>query len=123
MPSPYPVLRTHRPTIVQPEPLTVIGGDVGEGDGGGGGGGDGGDGGDGGGGGGECPTTKDTVSSCLHGVLPGGKQNQKPGCFKKKICPKLGAAHCAPFQPSPLESLMVRAHVAPIVTAKGELDV
>ena len=69
MPSPYPVLRTQRPTIVQPEPLTVIGGDGGDGDGGGGGGGNGGDGGDGGGGGGECSTTKDTVSSCRHGFL------------------------------------------------------
>ena len=122
------MLRTHRPTIVQPEPLTVIGGDGGDGgdggggggdgDGGGGGGGDGGDGGDGGGGGGDGFTTKDTVSCrTCRGEYP------KPGYAKEKVCPKLGAAHCAPFQPSPYESLMVRAHVAPIVTAKGELDV
>ena len=101
------MLRTHRPTIVQPEPLTIIGGHGG----GGGGDGGGGEGGGGGGGdGGECFATKDTVSSRFH-----------PD--KEKVSPNLGAVHRAPFQPSPDVSFMVRVHVAPIVTAKGELDV
>lgn len=121
MPSPYPVLRTHRPTFVQPEPLTLKGGDGGgEGDGGGGGGDGDGDGG-GGGDGGECFATKDTVSSCLHGFLEQRGAHQR--FRKEKVSPKLGAAHCAPFQPSPHVSIMVRVHVAPIVTANGELDV
>lgn len=123
MPSTYPVLRTHRPTIVQPEPLTIIGGHGGVGgdDGGDGGDGGGGEGGGGGGGdGGECFATKDTVSSCLHGFL---QREVRQRFGKEKVSPNLGAVHRAPFQPSPHVSIMVRVHVAPIVTAKGELDV
>ena len=42
---------------------------------------------------------------------------------REKLCPKPGAAHSAPFQPSPYESVMSRVHVAPSATANGELDV
>ena len=57
--------------------------------GGGGGGGEGGAGGAGGGDGGWNCTTKDLVP-----LLPSSKE---------KLCPKPGAAHSAPFQPSPYE--------------------
>ena len=90
----------------------------GNGDGGGGaddggeGEGEGGEGGEGGGSGGEggwnC-TTKDLVP-----CLPSARE---------KLCPKPGAAHSAPFQPSPYESVMSRVHVAPSATANGELEV
>ena len=76
------------------------------------GGGDGGDGGDGGEAGGEdgcSDTTKDSVP-------------RRPPA-KEKLCPKPGASHRAPFQPSPYVSRMSRVHVAPIVTAKAELEV
>ena len=82
------------------------GGSGGDGGDGGDGGSDGGDGGDGGGW--NC-TTKD---SCLS--LPSSKEN---------FCPKPGAAHSAPFQPSPYESVMLRVHVAPSATASGTLEV
>ena len=89
------------------------GGDGGDGGGRGGGGEDGGEGGEGGengeGGGWNC-TTKDPVP-CL-GPLA-----------KTKLCPKPGAAHSAPFQPSPYESVMFRVHVAPSATASGSLEV
>ena len=45
----------------------------------------------------------------------------------EKLCPKPGAAHSAPSQPSPYEyvsadeSVMSRVHVAPSATANGEL--
>ena len=42
---------------------------------------------------------------------------------KEKLCPKPGAAHSAPFQPSPYESVMSRVHVAPSATADGTLEV
>ena len=42
---------------------------------------------------------------------------------KEKLCPKPGAAHFAPFQPSPYESVMSRVHVAPCATANGMLEV
>ena len=84
----------------------------GDGDGGGGGGGNGGDGGNGGNGGGDggwnC-TTKDAVP-------------WEP-LANEKACPKPGAAHSAPFQPSPNESVMLRVHVAPSSTTKGTLEV
>ena len=67
------------------------------------GGNDGGEGGDGNG------TTKELVP-----CLPFARE---------KLCPKPGAAHSAPFQPSPYESVMSRVHVAPRATANGELDV
>jgi hypothetical protein len=70
----------------------------------------GGDGGDGGGDGDRSSTTKDSLP-CL-GPLA-----------KEKVCPKPGAAHSAPFQPSPYESVMSRVHVAPSVTANGTLEV
>jgi hypothetical protein len=35
------------------------------------------------------------------------------------LCPKPGAAHIAPFQPSPYESVMLNVHVAPSATDKG----
>ena len=39
---------------------------------------------------------------------------------KVKLCStKPGAAHSAPFQPSPQESVMLRVHFAPNATAKG----
>ena len=86
------------------------GGGGGEGDGGGGDGGEGGeDGGDGGDGGWNC-TTKDLVS--VLGPLS-----------KEKLCPKPGAAHSAPFQPSDHWSSMIRVHVAPSATANGTLEV
>jgi len=40
---------------------------------------------------------------------------------KEKLSPKLGAAHSAPFQPSPYESLMFRVHFAPSATTNGKL--
>eukprot|EP00964_Phaeocystis_antarctica_P000332 scaffold174_cov52-Phaeocystis_antarctica.AAC.1 len=87
------------------------GGGVGGG-GGGGGGGDGGEGGDGGDGGGDgdwnC-TTKDSAP-------------ERPFA-KEKLCSKPGAAHSAPFQPSPYESVMLRVHVAPSATANGTSEV
>ena len=65
-------------------------GRAGRGDGGGGEGGCGGCGGGGGGeGGGWNCTTKDVDPSSP--------------CAKEKLCPKPGAAHSAPFQPSPYE--------------------
>ena len=42
---------------------------------------------------------------------------------KAKVFPKPGAAHSAPFQPSPYESVMSRVHVAPSATANGTLEV
>ena len=42
---------------------------------------------------------------------------------KEKLCPKPGAAHSAPFQPSRCESVISRVHVAPSATANGELEV
>merc|ERR1740124_1118426 len=42
---------------------------------------------------------------------------------KEKLCPKPGAAHSAPFQPSPYESVISRVHVAPRGTANGALEV
>ena len=42
---------------------------------------------------------------------------------KEKLCSKPGAAHSAPFQPSPYESVMLRVHVAPSATANGTLEV
>ena len=42
---------------------------------------------------------------------------------KEKLCPKPGAAHTFPFQPSPHESVMLSVHVAPSATANGELKV
>ena len=41
----------------------------------------------------------------------------------EKSCPKPGADHSAPFQPSPYESVMSRVHVAPSATANGTLEV
>ena len=70
--------------------------------------GDGGDG--GGGGGGWSSTTKDSLP-CLVPLA------------KEKVCPKPGADHSAPFQPSPYESVMSRVHVAPSATANGTLEV
>jgi len=92
------------------------GGGNGDSDGGGGGdsGGDGREGGGGGGSGGgvggdwNC-TTKDSVP-----WLPFANE---------KLCPKPGAAHSAPFQPSPYESVMLSVHVAPRATANGALEV
>ena len=84
------MLRTHRPTIAQPEPLTHV--PVGLG----------------GEGAWDC-TTKDLVP-----CLPFARE---------KLCPKPGAAHSAPFQPSPYESVMSRVHVAPSATANGALEV
>eukprot|EP00964_Phaeocystis_antarctica_P066381 scaffold40102_cov54-Phaeocystis_antarctica.AAC.6 len=89
------------------------GGDGGNGGGGGecgGAGGGGGEGGEGGEGGGWNCTTKDLVP-CL-------------GPFSKaKFCPKPGAAHSAPSQPFPYESVISRVHVAPSATANGWLEV
>ena len=73
-------------------------------------GGEGGEGGEGGGDSGWNCTTKDLVP-CL-GPLA-----------KEKLCPKPGAAHSAPFQPSPYESVITRVHVAPSATANGALEV
>ena len=75
----------------------------GEGDGGGCGGGEGGE-----GGGWNC-TTKDVDPS-----VPSAKE---------KLCPKPGASHTFPFQPSSHESVMSRVHVAPSATANGKLEV
>ena len=91
------------------------GGEGGESGEGGGGGGDGGNGGEGGDDGGWYCTTKDLVPW----LTPGNE----------KLCPKPGAAHSAPSQPSPYEyvsadeSVMSRVHVAPIATANGALEV
>ena len=41
---------------------------------------------------------------------------------REKACPKPGAAHSAPFQPSPYESVISRVHVAPSATTKGALE-
>eukprot|EP00964_Phaeocystis_antarctica_P022996 scaffold12835_cov51-Phaeocystis_antarctica.AAC.1 len=78
----------------------------GEGEDGGGGVGEGGGGGDSGW---NC-TTKDLVP--FVGPLS-----------KETLCPKPGAAHSAPFQPSPYESVITRVHVAPSATANGALEV
>ena len=87
------------------------GGGGGEGFGGGGGceGGEGGEGGESGGLGGWNCTTKD--------LFPWSPS------AKNKLCPKPGAAHSAPFQPSPYSSVMSRVHVAPSATANGTLEV
>ena len=74
----------------------------------GGEGGKGGEVGEGGGDGGWNCTTKDLVP-----CLPSAKE---------KRCPKPGAFHTAPFQPSPCESVMSRVHVAPTFTANGTLE-
>ena len=85
------------------------GGGEGGGDSGGGGDGDGGEvGGEVGGEGGWNCTTKDSERS-------GPAANEKP-------CPKPGADHSAPFQPSPYESVMFRVHVSPTATANGKLE-
>ena len=42
---------------------------------------------------------------------------------KEKACPKPGAAHSAPFQPSPYESVISRMQVAPSATASGTVEV
>jgi hypothetical protein len=96
-------LSSNARTAVCREALVVkvlAGEDGGEGDGGGG---------EGDGGGWNC-TTKDSLP-CL-GPLA-----------KEKVCPKPGADHSAPFQPSPYESVMSRVHVAPSATANGTLEV
>ena len=91
------------------------GGEGGEGGEGGGGLGDGGLGegggglGDGGGEGGRNCTSKELIP-----WDPVGKE--------KLPCPKSGAAHSAPFQPSPNESVMLSVHVAPSVTVNGTLE-
>jgi len=72
-------------------------------------GGDGGSGGDVGGVGGVGTPPKDSLP-----WLPPAKE---------KVCPKPGADHSAPFQPSPYESVMSRVHVAPSATANGTLEV
>ena len=64
------MLRTHRPTIAQPEPLTHVGGGGSGGGEGGGIGGDGGDGGDGGSAGGDGGV--DLQMHCLY-------EEHKPG--------------------------------------------
>jgi len=86
------------------------GGDGGEGgDDGGDGGGGGDEGGEGGNGGWNC-TTKDLVPSWDQSA-------------KEKVCPKPGADHSAPFQPSQPKSVMSRVHVAPSATVSGTLEV
>ena len=70
---------------------------------------DGGDGGGKGEGGGWNCTTKDLVP-----WLPSAKE---------KLCPKPGAAHSIPPQPSPYESVMFKVHVAPSATVNGKLEV
>ena len=40
----------------------------------------------------------------------------------EKLCPKPGAAHSAPFQPSHDESVISRVHVSPSATANGTLE-
>ena len=67
-------------------------------------------GGDGGKGGGWNCTTKDLV--------PWRRSLRA----KRKLWPKPGAFHSAPFQPSPYESVMSRVHVAPSVTTNGKLE-
>ena len=116
----------------------------GEGNGGGGIGSDGGDG-DGGGGGAQprCLLAQHHVDwSADHGSFVvqskrGGGDDGDGGwncttkdpvpCLaplaKEKLCPKPGASHFAPFQPSPYESVMLRVHVAPSSTANGKLEV
>eukprot|EP00964_Phaeocystis_antarctica_P082238 scaffold51564_cov76-Phaeocystis_antarctica.AAC.1 len=42
---------------------------------------------------------------------------------KEKLCPKPGASHSAPFQPSPYESVISRIHVAPSTTVNSTLEV
>ena len=80
------------------------------GDGGGGEGGSGGcGGGEGGEGGGWNCTTKDVDPS-------------EPSA-KEKLCPKPGASHTFPVQPSPYQSVMYRVHVAPSAAANGKLEV
>ena len=74
----------------------------GDGDGGGGGG-------DGGGDGDWNCTTKDSAP-------------ERPFA-KEKLCSKPGAAHSAPSQPSPYESVMLRVHVAPRATANSTSEV
>ena len=88
------------PTSPEPEPGSPGGEGLGDG-----GGGDGGD------GGAVCwnCTTKNLVP-----CLPFAKE---------KVCPKPGAAHSFPFQPSPYESVIFRVHVAPRATANGALEV
>ena len=46
-----------------------------------------------------------------------------PPFAKEKLCPKPGAFHSFPFQPSPYESVIFRVHVAPSATANGMLEV
>ena len=75
------------------------GGDVGGGDGGGGV--------DGGEGGWNC-TSKDSAP-----WLP---------LAKEKLCPKPGATHSFPNQPSKRELVISRVHVAPSATANGSLE-
>ena len=41
---------------------------------------------------------------------------------REKSWPKPGAAHSAPFQPSPHESVISRVHVAPSAATKGTLE-
>eukprot|EP00964_Phaeocystis_antarctica_P081051 scaffold50673_cov51-Phaeocystis_antarctica.AAC.1 len=80
--------------------VKVPGGDGGDGSGGGG---------DGGAGGGWNCTTKDSSP-------------ERP-LAKEKFCSKPGAAHSAPSQPSPYESVMLRVHVAPSATVNGTSEV
>ena len=42
---------------------------------------------------------------------------------REKACPKPGAAHSVPSQPSPYESVISRVHVAPSATASGAFEV
>jgi len=42
---------------------------------------------------------------------------------KEKLCPKPGASHTFPVQPSPHESVMSRVQFAPSATANGKLEV
>ena len=92
------------------------GGGSGEGEGGGGGGGEGGGGG-GEGGGGDAGGGEAGCSDTMKDSVP-----WRPDA-KEKACPKPGAAHSAPFQPSPYESVIPRVHVAPSATASGTLEV
>jgi hypothetical protein len=43
-----------------------------------------------------------------------------PFHFNEKLCPKPGAAHSAPFQPSPYGSIMLSVQFALSVTANGK---
>ena len=82
------------------------------------GGGDGEDGGDGEGGGGGGEDGGDGGWNCtINEFAPW----EPP--VKEKARPKPGAAHSAPSQPSPCESVMSRVHVAPSATASGTLAV